>query len=196
MNYEGPPLEQLTHRLAECPLEFLEEPRIVRQGVLHVDAVVSDLLRDLGGELLSASDATTLNGIDGTKKKRNRLSLVAVTSWLLHDPWFREQNCFAEQVKDLLLEGMEERAKIVRADRFVFDVERREELVRYVLKNLDLRPEGESKAQAQDRLTTVDSVERKRVLRKAKQAEKRAKELREKMARKAAEKAAAKVTRE
>lgn len=48
MKHEGPALETLTHRLAECPAEFLMEPRIGSNGTVHVFAVVHDLLRDLG----------------------------------------------------------------------------------------------------------------------------------------------------
>jgi hypothetical protein len=41
-------LEALTHRLAVCPAEFLSDPRAGSQGVVHVAAVVHDLLRELG----------------------------------------------------------------------------------------------------------------------------------------------------
>ncbi len=57
MNREGPPLEALTRRLAECPSEFLALPRVGETGLIHVDAVVSDLLRELGDEGLSAEAA-------------------------------------------------------------------------------------------------------------------------------------------
>ena len=57
MESEGPALEGLLRRLAECPAEFLAEPRIGRSGQIEVAAVVSDLLRDLGGDPLSAKDA-------------------------------------------------------------------------------------------------------------------------------------------
>jgi hypothetical protein len=48
MKHEGPALETLTHRLAECPAEFLMEPRIGSKGTVHAFAVVHDLLRELG----------------------------------------------------------------------------------------------------------------------------------------------------
>ena len=49
MEHEGPPLEALTRRLAECPAEFPAEPVIGGKGTVHVAAVVSDLVCDLGG---------------------------------------------------------------------------------------------------------------------------------------------------
>ena len=79
---------------------------------------------------------------------------------------------------------------------FVTDPDRREELARFCLAELGLRPQGESVAQAKDRLTSLDSLERVRVLRDTQAAEARAQEVRQMMARRAAEEAAAKETRE
>ncbi|MBP7601669.1 MAG: hypothetical protein KA750_09995, partial [Thermoflexales bacterium] len=61
---------------------------------------------------------------------------------------------------------------------------------------LALRPAGESVAQAQDRLATLNTAERQRVIQAARAAEERARAVREAMARKAAEEAAAKYNRE
>ncbi len=57
MKEEGPPLETLVRRLADCPNDFLAEPRIGPAGVVSVPAVVADLLRDLGGLSFSAPQA-------------------------------------------------------------------------------------------------------------------------------------------
>ena len=56
--------------------------------------------------------------------------------------------------------------------------------------------QGESAAQAKDRLTALDSLERVKVLRDTLEAEARANEVRKMMAKRAAEEAAAKETRE
>src|SRR3990172_11681371 len=53
MTREGPAIVSLVRRLAECPADFLAEPRIGSAGQVHVDAVVSDLARDLGGDPLT-----------------------------------------------------------------------------------------------------------------------------------------------
>jgi hypothetical protein len=63
-------------------------------------------------------------------------------------------------------------------------------LVRRLLHELDLRPAGETAAQAADRLQTLDSAERERVLREAAKAERRAQAVRDAMARAAAQDAA------
>lgn len=195
MNQEGPLLETLTRRLAECPAEFLAEPRIGKTGVVHVDAVVSDLVRDLGGEPLTADQAAALQSKD-SRRDRNRLRLVLVACWLFHDPWFCEQKQFAAQSCQFLSEGLRELAGLVQTTLFVSDPDRREELARLCLSSLGLRPKGESIAQAQDRLTTLSTAERQRVIRAARRAEERARQIREAMAREAAREAEIKAMRE
>ena len=88
------------------------------------------------------------------------------------------------------------RAAQVAARKFVSDPDRREELARFALARLGFRPAGETLAQAQDRLTTLNSAERARVLRAARAAEERSRQIREALTRKAAEESADKWTRE
>jgi hypothetical protein len=192
---EGPPLETLTRRLAECPADFLAEPRIGSAGVVQVAAVVGDLLMDLGCGPLSPEQARLFRG-GATPRERNRLRLVLVACWLLYEPWFNGRLNLAQPALALLSTGLSELADLVPVPRFVTDPDRREELARWCLAALDLRPAGESAAQTQDRLTALNSMERQRVIRAARQAEARARQVREAMAREAAKEASMKTMRE
>jgi hypothetical protein len=192
MNAEGPAFERLNRRLSECPAEFLAEPRIGRRGLIHVDAVVADLLRDLGGEP-RLIDIRPFRSDDS--KDANRLSAILVACWLLHDDAFIGGR-FHEAVFNFLVTDIPELAQVVPARQLVNDADRREELIRLALKSLRLRPARETPAQAQDRLTTVSTVERRRVVAAARAAEERARAIREAMAKKAAEEAAARYMRE
>jgi len=187
MEAEGPILESLTHRLAECPEEFLLPPRIGNSGTISVAAIVHDHLRAMGGGALEPLRNTGEAAL---------LSLVAVTTWLLHDDWFLNQPALAEKMQRLLGNALQPLSAIVQAKQFVTDPDRREELARFCLAELGLRPQGESAAQAKDRLTALDSLERVKVLRDTLEAEARAEEVRKMMAKRAAEEAAAKETRE
>jgi hypothetical protein len=187
---QGPLLEALLRRLAECPEEFLAEP-----GTVHVAAVVADLVRDLGGGPLTPQQASTF-GVAGGKKGKNRLRCVLVACWLLHDGWFRAQGRFAAPALRFLDRGLNELAGLVDAPQLVTDPDRREELARLCLAALGLRPAGETVEQAQDRLTTLSSVERERVIRASRAAEERAAKIRAAMAKKAAEEAAARYSPE
>ena len=189
MNSEGPLLAALTRRLADCPADFLGEPRIGSAGVVPVAAVVSDLVQDLGGKPLSAKTAAPFLS-QNAKQDRNRLSLTLIACWLLHDEWFLQQQAaptrdkpLADGVYAFLTSGLAELSAATTANKFISDPDRREELVRLGLKDLGLRPQGETVAQAQDRLSTLSSVERQRVMRAARQAEERARAIREAMAR-------------
>ena len=194
MNNEGPPLESLTRRLAECPADFLAEPRIGKAGSINVAAVVADLLRDLGGTpsrvQLAAFDSKS------PKRDRNRLRLVLIACWLLHAAWFREHTGLANYVSTFLVTGLTELAELTQAPKFVSDPDRREELARLCLQSLGLRPAGETDVQAQDRLATLNTAERQRVIKAAREAEARAQEIRRKMAEKEAYEASLKTFRE
>jgi hypothetical protein len=195
MNQEGPALETLTRRLAECPPEFLAEPRIGGRGSVEVAAVVGDLLRELGGQPLLPAEAAVFQS-NKLKIDRNRLSLVLLGCWVVHDPWFRQRPASTPAVRALLAGGLRELAEVTPAGQFVTDPDRREELARVCLRELGLRPAGESLAQAKDRLTTLNAAERARVVEAARKAEQRAADIRDAMRRKAEEEANAKATRE
>lgn len=194
MKDEGPALQQMTRRVGECPADFLEEPRIGESGTIHVDALVADLLRDVGGAI---RDAELLARFRTDKSaERNRLTATAVACWLLHEEWFLERPEHAPAIFRFLADDIPELAAVVKASSLVNDPDRREELVRLALKALGVRPAGESVAQAQDRLTTLSTIERRRVIAAARAAEERARAIREAMAEKAAQEAAARYMRE
>lgn len=197
MTEEGPLLESLTRRLAECPADFLGAPRDRSdKGEVHVAAVVFDLLRELGGTPLTPPELAAFEFKRGDARTERRLRVVLIAAWLLYDSWFRSRNRFAIQACTLLATGLSDAAAVVPPPSFVSDPDRREELARLCLKALGLRPAGETEAQAEDRLATLDSVERARVVRETRAAEERARQIREEMARKAAEEAAAVYGRE
>jgi len=193
MTEEGPDLASLVHRLSECPPEFLEEPRIGEAGRVVASAVVFDLLADLGG---TGEADVKLPFVTADRSDRNALRIVLVSCWLFHDDWFRARGGLALRAHGFLVEEPQILAHVVDAERFVTDPERREELVRHVLARCDLRPRGESEEQAVDRRTSLDSVERRKIIAATRKHEERAARVREELARKAAAEAAAKATRE
>ncbi|MEI6208892.1 MAG: hypothetical protein WCP20_19100 [Desulfuromonadales bacterium] len=191
---QGPVLEALTRRLAEIPEEFLAEPRIGRQGRIHVAAVVQDLLSQLV-KPVPPEQLAAFGGSDAGRD-RNRLAIVLILCWLLHDDWFRTARPAAVPLLTLLDKGVAGLAGQVSSRKLLSDPERREELVRLTLAQLGYRPAGESEAQAQDRLISLSSTERARVLKASREAEERARTIREALIKQAAEESADKWTRE
>lgn len=201
MSDEGPLLEALTHRLAECPADFLRAPGASGEEI-DIAALVADLLRDLGmksppGQLAAKFAPPKGRVVKAAREAAvNRLRLVAVSVWLMSDAWFLARPVAAASVWQLLSVGLDPMAEAFDAALAVSDPDRREELVRFCLWSLDLRPAGESAAQSQDRLTNLDSVERVRVVRETRAAEERARKIREAMAEQAAREAASTYGRE
>lgn len=194
MDRPGPPLEHLTHRLAETPQDFLDEPKIGNTGAVFVPALVNDLLYRLGGR----APAEALERFRGRESKadRNRLSLTMIAVWLLADDWFAHERIDQAGLLRVLDEAAGELAGTGAANKFVNDPDRREELARVALSRLGLRPAGETVAQATDRLTALSGTERRRLLEASRAAEARARAIREALIRKQAEESADKWTRE
>lgn len=196
----GPDLFYLLQRLQSCPNEFLLSPILLSQpknykGEIHTASVVNDLLLDLG---LSEDPKIIFNTLQlkHSAENANYLQLVLITSYLIGDNWFLQSKKYGLKVKELFLNKLKPLALLVEAKQFVLDSERREELVRFCLKELNLKPNGESETHANDRLTTINSIERQKLIEESKAAQKRAQELREAIARQEAEEAASKWNRE
>ncbi|PXX42102.1 hypothetical protein [Undibacterium pigrum] len=195
MDNIGPILETLTHRLANIPPDFLDEPRMAKNNKgVAVAALVNDVMRMLG----NATPLDNLERFDGMDagKDRNRLALTMITTWLLADEWFIRAALPAAQFMSILEQTVAELAAATAAHKFTSDPDRREELARVVLARLNYRPEGESLAQATDRLSSISGMERRRLVEASRAAEQRARAIREALAKKAAEESADKWTRE
>ncbi len=185
MKDEGPQLERLLHRLAGCPPEFLQVAAENKAAGVDVVAIVCDFMRPLifpnPPELESAALAEI------RRRSSAELAFTSIVCWLFSDEWFLAQPRLAPAMwKVLSSDRWRQLAGLIRADKFVSDADRREEMVRLCLDGLGLRPQGETPAQAADRLATLNSVERDRVLRETAAAERRARQIREAMARKKA----------
>lgn len=191
MEREGPPLETLLQRLANAPEEFLMEPKHGKRGQVDVVAVVFDLVATLG----PSPDASRVRALAENATKKS-LAVTLLLCWLIGDESVTALGPTQGQALDLLDEGARELAKHTAAHLFTSDVERREEMARFGLARLGLRPRGETEAQAADRLTSLSAAERARVLEASRAAEERARVVREALAKKAAEESADKWTRE
>ncbi len=164
--------------------------------MVHVGAVVHDTLMELGGPEPSIEQLRSFAPAKANEIEKRRLRLALVTCWLFGERGFRSRDLGARAWAFLNGSELRELAGLVDAARLIADGDRREELARLALRALGLSPDGETPAQAQDRLATVSSVEAARLFRESQAAEQRAREVRDAMARKAAQEAADKAYRE
>ena len=186
LSTNGPPLALLLRRLAECPSDFLSVPVQNGSGEIHVAAIAGDVLRDLGGA--PAPDELGAWSAEG-ETSPEQLRLVCVACWLLHDDWFqahRDEN-LARAAQSWLASDLGDLSLLVETRQWLNDADRREELARRALTALQILPHGETHNQAADRLKTLDSVERQRMILETRRAQERARHIRQEMARKKAE---------
>lgn len=183
----GPPVQRLTRRLAETPSAFL--------GPVDVAAVLSDVLADLGHEPLSEEWLDALAPQRPSEAQVGWLRTCAVVAWLVADPQVGAITS-THAVLSLLGGDLHTVAEHVRAEDFVGEDDRREELARLLLRAAGVVPAGETDAQAADRLATLDTATRLRVIAEARAAEAHTAKVRQALARKRAQEAAAKATRE
>jgi hypothetical protein len=185
--HEGPAISHLHHRMTAISPALVESKEIQ-----HLPALVHDLLylhqQDFSYELLAPFRETPV-----------KCPWYSTCYLLLH---FYSDKSFAKHKFDVhkWAKALEEKSKELFASGknavYIEDLDRREEFIRVALAAVNLRPEGETQSQAEDRLLMVSSFERKRVMEAAKAAEERASQIREALARKAAQEAANKMSRE
>ncbi len=191
----GPALELLLRRIAEADhVRSLAEPKLGAHGFVQVDAVVADLFdyAELSIDLAQLREFSS----EQADVRRKPLQLVLLLCWLLAEPSLRRFITQAGPLLDLLRNVPVELSHYTTLEQIIRDADRREEFARLCLSRLDLFPLGEHPHQAADRLTSLSSAERQRLVQAAKASELRARELREAAARKAAEEAADKMGRE
>jgi hypothetical protein len=184
---EGPAISQLHHRMTATPSDLLD-----LHDTQFLPALVHDLLyrhqQNFSHELLMPF-----------RESLNKCPWYKTCYLLLHlysDKSFAQSSLNANKLISALQEKSRELHAAGKNSVYVEDVDRREEFIRVALAAVDLRPQGETQIQAEDRLMMVSSFERKRVMEAAKAAEERAAQIRDALARKAAEEAANKMSRE
>jgi hypothetical protein len=199
MNVYGPSITYLTERLIKTPEEFLMPPVMIsgtkKTGKINTGAVISDLLFDTGGNFLNEEEIKFFE-LDYEKNASNYLNIVLIICYLFHDNWFQVNAQYSQKILKFLKEDLFELANIVNYELFVTDSERREELARLCLYKIGLIPEGENENIAADRLITLNSIERRKIIEGTRAAYLRAQKIREAIAKKAAEEAASKMSRE
>lgn len=151
-----PSLGDLMFHLQGLPGDLRAEPRIRAAGVVVTEAVVFDLMLELGGGFLPLAELRRFRVDDPLRRNRARLQLFG--AWLFHHPFFRQGPGMAQACARFLDQGLKELAEVVDAERVLNEDERREEFIRRALDALGLHPAGEDAVSARDRLAGVDSV--------------------------------------
>jgi hypothetical protein len=184
---EGPAISQLHHRMTAAPKELFAP-----NDYQHLPALVHDLLYRHQTQF----SAEVLAPFRDNPVKCPWYATCYLLLYLYSDNSFTSFKLAPEKLLKALQEKANELYSSGKNAIYVEDVDRREEFIRVALAAVNLRPQGETQIQAEDRLMTVSSFERKRVMEAAKIAEERAAQIREALAKQAALEAANKMSRE
>jgi hypothetical protein len=198
-------VERLCRRVGAIPSVFVDDPH-EGQAPLATHAILHDLLLVQCETPPSTAFLVPFRKGHVIKKApkgapeaaaAQRYFLARVLAWLLMDDAFR--GLPSERLEHAIQSAMGV-LEVVAARQFLDDTDRREELVRLVLRDLGVLPDGEAPADAEDRLSSLDSVRRVRLLQEARAAEderrKREAEIAAELAKKQAEEQAARYDRE
>lgn len=186
---EGPPLAAVVRRLADAPPDLLD-PGTVAAALVGDTA---DLLAGPGA--LGTLRGPDRDAVDALCAHAPYAVLAGTVGWLLRDEQLRAHPAFAAAATPAALVALvcrlvPELAHLREAAAWLREPVAREEAARAVLRELGLRPAGETPQVAEDRWTAVSTAEQRRIAREmaeeARRAEQLARELAEKRAREAA----------
>lgn len=197
MKREGPALEAMMDRLARVHTDFLKSYSSSPDDVsgVYLPAIINDMLVETGDCPLQPEESARAAKF---RTGKNLQQLAAMLCHIYHDPWFINNRIEDGLIRSLIfskkLATLGETAES--PEQFINDPDRREELCRIALDAAGFFPAGENEKTSAERLAGLDSVERKNILDKTRDAQKRAREIREAMLRSEAEEAASKMSRE
>jgi hypothetical protein len=192
---EGPALADVVHRLADTPPDVLDHPVVVAA------ALVGDTADLLAGTAAGPAAVGVLRGpqraaVEALCTHAPYAALAGTVCWLLRDEHLRAAPAFRAAATPGALVRVVEQAVPALAllrtpDDWLHAPTAREELARAVLRELGLRPAGESPEVAQDRWAAVSTAEQRRIAREMAQEARRAEQLARELAEKRAKEAAA-----
>jgi hypothetical protein len=194
---KAPTITYLTDRLINCPPVFLETPSTTSEpeGISTI-ALLSDLKYFILGEYISREETTKLS-IPKSPENINYLLIVQICIYLLFDSFFKGKKNLSEKLNSLFYEHLFNYSRVIQAKKFIVDSERREELIRFVLYCLDFVPDGETEKYALGRLSTLDSIEREKLIKETREIQiKREKEIQKAIRKREAEEAASRMSGE
>ncbi|MGH9763553.1 MAG: hypothetical protein ACREAC_22195, partial [Blastocatellia bacterium] len=164
---DTPPLAELVRWVAEMPAAFRAAPEGFEGATVRVRAVVADLFETTFGVAPESPFLSAFASTDTGKRELNRLGWVLAACHVLWHPALRNNTGQRAGIERLLVQELAALAYVVRVDSLFSEDDRREELVRRVLRAAGLQLPGESGTEADDRMRQLDSLERHRVLAEA-----------------------------
>lgn len=200
---QGPPILVLMQRLLQTPREFLFSPlfelsptRKNLKNSIYLPALYSDLCFFISNEFANPEDLKFFK-LENNSQNINLLNIYALAVYLLHFPFFQNKPFLKSKLQVLFEKKLVAYNEILKAEKFIIDSEKREEFCRFILYHLGYIPESETERYALERLTSLDSIERIKLISDARRAQiAREEAIREAIRKREAEEAASRMSGE
>lgn len=180
--------ELVTH-LRKCPDIFLKPTSLMEKEGLNAIALICDTYRIVCNDFLK-KDFKIPSEYNLAYIEDNHWRTISISTWLLSHPNFINCPFLEDKIYAFWFEALAEAALYVKFEDWISDEERAEEMVRLLLYTCEILPEGESYEEATDKLASMSSADRQKVLRESYEAHERIMRIKREMAEKKAREAA------
>ena len=180
---------ELVAYLRKCPDIYLQPSAFFEKDGLNSIALVFDAYRIVSNKFLKSNfeipAGSNLQSIDD-----NHWRTIHISTWLLYHPDFRNTPYLENKLYHFWFEELRNASVYVKSKDWIADDERAEEMVRLLLNCCEIVPYGENNEEAADKLSSINSADRHKVLKQSYEAHERIMNIQREMAEKKAREAA------
>lgn len=180
--------ELVTH-LRKCPDAFLVSSDFFSKEGINSIALINDTYRMVSNDFLS-NNFEIPSQFNVKYINDNHWRAIHISTWLLSDQNFINNPGIKDKLYHFWFEELQLASEYVKFAEWINDEERAEEMVRLLLHCCEIIPNGESQDEATDKLSSLSSVDRHKVLKQSYEAHERIMNIRREMEEKKAREAA------
>lgn len=175
--------------LKKCPDTYLQPSDFFLEDGVNSIALICDTYRIVSNDFLknefNIPTGSNLKSVDD-----NHWRAIHISAWLLSHPDFVNSPSIEDKLYHFWFEELVQASRYVKYNEWIADDERAEEMVRLLLHCCEIIPDGENRDEAADKLASLSSVDRHKVLKESYEAHERIMNIKREMAEKKAREAA------
>lgn len=175
--------------LKKCPDTYLQPSDFFLENGVNSIALICDTCRMVSNDFLKYEfNLPTASGLKSVDD--NHWRAIHISAWLLSHPDFVNSPSIEDKLYHFWFEELVQASRYVKYNEWIADDERAEEMVRLLLHCCEIIPNGENNEEAADKLSSLSSVDRHKVLKESYEAHERIMNIKREMAEKKAREAA------
>jgi hypothetical protein len=180
---------ELVTYLRKCPDTFLLSSDFFLEDGVNSVALVCDTCKVVSNDFLR-NDFKIPSEFNLKFINDNHWRAIHISTWLLSNKDFVNNPAIEEQLYSFWFVELQLASAYVKFNEWINDDERAEEMVRLLLNCCEITPHGENEEEAADKLSSLSSVDRHKVLKQSYEAHERIMNIKREMAEKKAREAA------